>query len=659
MNYRPEVDGLRAVAVVPVILFHAKVAGFSGGFVGVDVFFVISGYLISGIILADLEAGRFSILRFYERRARRILPALFLTLFACTIAAWFWFLPRDLADFSQSVAATTLFLSNILFLQEAGYFDVESELKPLLHTWSLAIEEQYYILFPPVVALIWHRARSLLPSAIVLMLLASFFASVWLTRTAPQSAYFLLTTRGWELLMGVVAMLILRRQAPHASVGRLHDALAFVGLGLVLWSVAAFDHRTQFPGPFALVPTLGTVLVLLCARPGTWMQRVLSWPLLVLIGLVSYSAYLFHQPMLAFLRYMIPAEPALAVRLALVLAVFPLAWLSWKYVEMPFRAGQGVSRRAVFTGATAGILGFVALGAVGHHRDGYVRFDLSPEAIATLRSLERSGLEECRDLTDCLSPPLRPEDVLLIGDSNAFHFSAPLAEALADQGRRLVSLTRGGCFPSDRTIRVNRSAEFNAECRAYYAQLFDYLRGDLQKPRTVLLSAAWAAYYYGSDYFAQNTAQQTPFANARVTLLDSPPRPESERRAEITREILSLLGLLSERFEHVCVVGPLPFLTNNFRGGIPAVLAGIQGVSRDDFLNETDELLASFAADTLPSRVRVLYPHEQICSSGVCDVQLEGRYLYSDIVHVSDFGARTVFADIFDGNPDCLGSGGE
>ncbi|WBU65353.1 acyltransferase family protein [Paracoccus aerodenitrificans] len=656
MKYRSEIDGLRAVAVIPVILFHADFDIFSGGYVGVDVFFVLSGYLISGIILHDLQRDRFSIARFYERRTRRILPALFLTLTVCSVAAWYWFLPRDMKDFSQSLAASALFLSNFLFLQESAYFDIESELKPLLHTWSLAIEEQYYILFPLFFGFLFRRLRRHLLPVTAGLILLSFGWSIWQSIDAPQRAYFQLSTRIWELLVGVAAMLILsqRKESDARPYG---DMLAAVGLALVLVSVFTFDEATLFPGPFAAAPVMGTALVVIYAQPGTRTARLLSLRPLVLIGLISYSAYLFHQPMLAFLSYTSPDEPDLLSRLVIIVAVFPLAWLSWKFIETPFRTGRAMSSAAVLRIAAACIAYFAILGVVGDRRDGYLRFDLAQDDSTLLSSLERSGLSDCSDLEDCLTPPPLSEDVLLLGDSNAFHFSAPLADALARQERRLIGLTRGGCFPSDRVNRENRSKSANASCRSYYRALFDYIGSAWPKPDTVLLSASWAIYYYGSDYFADNPVQRTPHQNARVTLIDHNDTDDESRRRTIRDEITSLLRLLSRNFDHVCVVAPMPLLTNNFRGGVPTLLSGIDGVSQTDFLEETGELLAVFSPANLPLNVRVLFPHDRLCSSGACRTQNNGQYLYSDINHISDYGARSVFAEMFAGDPACLGAG--
>ena len=218
MKYRPEIDGLRALAVVPVIFFHAGVHLFSGGYIGVDVFFVISGYLISTIILAEKDAGAFSIIRFYERRARRILPALFFVMMACLPFAWVWLLPEDMKSFSQSLIAVPAFVSNMLFWKTSGYFDIAAELKPLLHTWSLAVEEQYYLLFPPLLMMTWRYGRQFILTVLLLILVSSLGLAQWASASKPDAAYYLLLTRGWEILIGsLVALHLSRPDAPLAN----------------------------------------------------------------------------------------------------------------------------------------------------------------------------------------------------------------------------------------------------------------------------------------------------------------------------------------------------------------------------------------------------------------------------------------------------------
>ena len=259
MKYRAEIDGLRALAVLPVILFHAGFEWFGGGFVGVDVFFVISGYLITTIILSEMAEDKFSIINFYERRARRILPALFFVMAACLPFAWMWLTPSLLKDFGQSLIAVSTFSSNILFWQESGYFDTAAELKPLLHTWSLAVEEQYYILFPIFLILTWRLGLKWILILLSIVFLVSLGVAQWGAYNKPFAAFFLLPTRGWELLIGVFAGFYLKYNA-HLKSHTVNQMLSLLGFGMIAYSIIAFDKTTPFPSLYALIPTIGTGL---------------------------------------------------------------------------------------------------------------------------------------------------------------------------------------------------------------------------------------------------------------------------------------------------------------------------------------------------------------------------------------------------------------
>lgn len=291
MKYRPEIDGLRAVAVLPVILFHAGLGLFAGGFVGVDVFFVISGYLITTILLTEIEEDRFSLWTFYERRARRILPALFVVLLACLPFAWVWMLPEQLEAFGKSLVAVMLFGSNILFWRETGYFAPAAEEKPLLHTWSLAVEEQYYLVVPLILMVGLRRfGRNPTFWGLVILSLVSLALCEIGRRSHPSAAFYLAPTRAWELLAGSLCAFIQR----HDGRQRRSQVLSGLGLGLICASVLAFDGQTPFPSLYALVPVLGTVLIILFATADTLAGRILTLRGFVGIGLISYSAYLWR-----------------------------------------------------------------------------------------------------------------------------------------------------------------------------------------------------------------------------------------------------------------------------------------------------------------------------------------------------------------------------
>ncbi|WP_299490228.1 acyltransferase family protein [uncultured Shewanella sp.] len=374
MNYRAEIDGLRAVAVIPVILFHAGFQLFSGGFVGVDVFFVISGYLITSIILAELNEGRFSLITFYERRARRILPALFFVILVCTPFAWAWFMPMDLQDFFQSVVAVSTFSSNILFWLESDYFDTAAELKPLLHTWSLAVEEQYYILFPLFLMWTWHLGLRWILMLLSIVFIISLVLAEWGAYNAPNAAFYLLPTRGWELILGVFAACFFYRYNTLNVSLFIKNLLSSLGLILVFYAIFAFDETVPFPSVYTLVPTLGTLLIILFAQKGTFVHAFLSLKAFVGIGLISYSAYLWHQPLFAFAKYLSFTEPPFSLMMGLCFASIFLAYLSWRFVEMPFRNKKVFSQKNIFSSAIVISSTFIVTGV-------YFSFDgrFSPE----------------------------------------------------------------------------------------------------------------------------------------------------------------------------------------------------------------------------------------------------------------------------------------
>jgi peptidoglycan/LPS O-acetylase OafA/YrhL len=363
MDYRREIDGLRALAVLPVILFHAGFETFSGGFVGVDVFFVISGYLITTIILAELEQGKFSIVNFYERRARRILPALFLVMLVCIPFASIWFFTNQIKDFSKSLVAVSVFASNILFWRESGYFDTAAELKPLLHTWSLAVEEQYYVLFPLFLMLFWKLGKRWIIVTLVLVFVASLALAQWGAYANPAAAFYLLPTRGWELLIGAFAAFYLSQANRKYFGNDLSEFAGWLGVALIVYAVFAYSKTTPFPGFYALVPTIGTVLIILFATQHTSVGKFVGNKAFVEIGLVSYSAYLWHQPLLAFFKFRNYGEIDIISASLIVLATFILAYLSLRYIETPVRQKKYfVKRSSLFLFSASALLLFVAVG---------------------------------------------------------------------------------------------------------------------------------------------------------------------------------------------------------------------------------------------------------------------------------------------------------
>lgn len=373
MYYRKEIDGLRAIAVLPVIFFHAGFDLFGGGFVGVDVFFVISGYLITSIILREQSQGKFTLIGFYERRARRILPPLALVMLCSIPLAWLWMLPSDLKDFGESLAATALGASNILFWSESGYFAGAAELKPLLHTWSLALEEQYYVLLPIFILTTWRVGTKRVLAILALVATISLATAQWGSIHKPSATFYLLPTRGWELLLGVfIAFYLANKRPQYRILNRpAGEILSALGMGLILYSVFAFDERTPFPSIHALLPTVGTAFIILFGIPSTLTGKLLSGKLLTDLGLISYSLYLWHHPLFAFARIRSVDPPSTLTYGFIIIASLGLSYASWRHVESYFRNRSILDRRTIFYLAFLSSMFFIGVGALIIKTDGF------------------------------------------------------------------------------------------------------------------------------------------------------------------------------------------------------------------------------------------------------------------------------------------------
>lgn len=456
MIYRREIDGLRALAVIPVILFHAGVKALSGGFVGVDVFFVISGYLITSIILNEHQQGHFTFSDFYLRRARRILPALFLVMFVCFPFAWLWYLPVDMKEFSQSVVVTTTFLSNFFFFLKTGYFDTEAELKPLLHTWSLAVEEQYYLVFPALLIYLLKFKKKWAFGVLSSLAIASLLCAQWLSIHHQAANFFLFPSRLWELLIGALIALFLFQQAKPIGSSESRQYASAIGLILIIVSIIFYSRDTPYPGLYTLLPTCGAGLIILFADKENIAGRILSSRALVGIGVISYSAYLWHQPLLAFARYNTFGELSNALILALLVATFSLAYLSWRFVESPFRKAVRVKTPVfIFIFLVSGGGLFVA-GTLGHLTNGFVQRQVGklPADYFIQAQAERKfnyGIDHKRCISNEASLCRVSEyagdhkNILLLGDSHSADFTNQFKRYAVSNKLNAWQMSTTGC----------------------------------------------------------------------------------------------------------------------------------------------------------------------------------------------------------------------
>ncbi len=425
MKYRDEIDGLRALAVVPVVLFHAGFELFSGGFVGVDVFFVISGYLITSILIDDIQNKQFNIVKFYEKRARRILPAMFFVMLSCIPFAYIFFNPLQFREFSQSIFAAAMFLSNFFFYIKADYFGLSAEEKPLLHTWSLAVEEQYYLLFPLFLIFTWRFGKNNVFLMIVVIAAVSLLLSEWGWRHNAAANFYLIPTRAYELLAGSVAAIVIQK---HGILN--NNMLASVGLAVIIFAIFLFDETTPFPSIHALVPVLGAMFVVLFAGQKTFVAKVLRIKLLSWMGLISYSVYLWHQPALVFAKAAIGNELGHEHFLILFSGIIGISYISWKYLESPFRNPDIISRRQIFVLGISFFLMFSTFGLSIHFMNYQTigRFQLNSGILyaTDFDLLKRESIAfteqyAYEDMSDFESSKFR---LLIVGDSIADDFTA-------------------------------------------------------------------------------------------------------------------------------------------------------------------------------------------------------------------------------------------
>jgi peptidoglycan/LPS O-acetylase OafA/YrhL len=621
-HYRPDIDGLRAIAVLSVVTFHAFPESFPGGFVGVDIFFVISGYLISGILLRQLEAGTFGLGGFYVRRVRRIFPALTVMLGASLAAGWFLLYPEDFAALGRHVAAGAAFISNLVLWGEAGYFDRSAALKPMLHLWSLGIEEQFYLVWP---LLLWlaargsgqHNARRRIITVIGFTLAGSFLLCLWLTFAAREAAFYSPFSRFWELSAGALLAAI---RLPYND--RLVNLRSMSGLALIALALVTLSEEQPFPGWRALLPVLGSAL-LISAGGGALVNRtLLSWRPMVWVGLISYPLYLWHWPLISYLHLQ-GIESSVGARAAAVASAFVLAAATYLFVEKPLRFGPRAVARAWQLGAAMAALAVVGLVVMANN--GFEsRF---PPSLARYADYEKSyefrrdaRVGTCwlsdrhpasgyaRECVDEGSGPL----VLLWGDSHAARLYPGVRKAGGNR-QRIAQLTRNACPPLFSGVA------------GYCSRNNTFVLGEVQRlnPDTVVLFARW---------------------NHR-----SPPPAQVTARLAVTLDKLRNAGA-----RHVVVVGPAP----EWRPSLPRVLVELaKEHPRSQPPRRTSNGLLTSAAmldrrmqEMVAGRHGVSYfsPYQALCNDDGCTTWIGNPddLLTFDYGHFTTAGATRVARDL-------------
>ncbi len=628
-QYRPDIDGLRAISMLAVLFYHLDFEQVRGGFVGVDVFFVISGFLITRLILRDVAAGKFSLRAFYIRRVRRLGPALVVTILLSCVASLLLLAPEHLVRFGGSAVATVLSVSNFYFWQEAGYFDASAIVKPLLHTWSLSVEEQFYLVWPALLfALAAWRAWAPLAFIAVAGIASLIVGEQWL-RIDRSAAFYLTPFRVVEFAFGALMVWGVRYQ-PRRTL--LLEPIALAGLALVAYAACTYTRNTPVPGLAAIVPSLGAAL-LIYAGQARYAGRILNNPVAVGLGLISYSLYLVHWPIIVFFRYFEYAEPTLAERWVIAGVAVGIAALMYRFVERPFRSadasGWRVPSRRVIGGMGTAVAAVVVFGVAAMLSGGFpARVAAEASGDAELAAFEHSGVK-----------PTVPEeaDILLLGDSHADHFTEAMLWLGHRAGMKVARSIKPGCPPLFVESSFGSADDpVHRECLEQMAQW----RQQVQSfgGRFIVLAARWSTLTAPSHYGRYRTKRHWLFVDpAHGNDVQGP----QERFAAALRETLSAILAAGKR---VIILGQVPETGADLNSCYNTPRYVVAPPEKRCLAVPSEEMIARVAFDDQlfrdvsrewAGRVTAWLPSEELCRSGVCARDLNGQLLYRNEDHIT------------------------
>jgi peptidoglycan/LPS O-acetylase OafA/YrhL len=659
ISYRSDIDGLRAIAVMAVILNHLDIKWFASGYVGVDVFFVISGFLISSIIFKGINSGTFSFSGFYARRIRRIIPALLFVILVTLPFAWLLMTPDQLRYYGGGAFAAIFSFSNVWFYNRIDYFNPAASEDPLVHTWSLGVEEQFYLLFP----LIAYYSLRIGPKFLRLLVLGLGLASIVLAMTLsshrPQEAFYLLHTRAWELFAGVIAVFLLPNVEKLNS--RICTFFALTGLILVLASIVAIPENAQWPGLYTFMPVCGTMLLMLFSNRDKLVNGLLSLPWVVGIGLISYSAYLWHQPIIGFSKLVGISDFNSLYAPVVIFVTLSLAYLTWRFVEQPFRlqlVQDKLQKILLISGAS-----FISVFAlIGHLNRGYP-FRMSNE-ILNMLSWQKSyskTYKNCiggRKKSEWLDPKAAcvhgvasdQPSVVIWGDSHAAVLAGPLGDAIGKKGLSLLELTISACAP---ITDVQNTGQKRADyCPTHNKRVFDYIK-KTDSIKTVVIVANWNNYFQRKDY--DNGIGTVVRDKVYSYKKGSPPNyADSARLRLIFNQIYADINALVGQGKSVLILGPKPepgfdlpdqlsralLIKNQIKP-----LAFIPYKVYSDYSKVSHELLRSAAAD-LP-KVKYVDTDILFCDKLKCLlVDDKNNPLYFDGNHLSLLGIQKIIPTV-------------
>ncbi|WP_168213004.1 MULTISPECIES: acyltransferase family protein [unclassified Bradyrhizobium] len=655
ITYRPEIDGLRAVAVVSVLFFHAhlRFAGiepFKGGYLGVDIFFVISGYLIAGIIFSDLDGESFSLARFYERRARRILPALLLVIAASAIVGLLFMTPEPISQFARSIFAVIFFVANIFFYQRDNYFSEPSDLTPLLHTWSLSVEEQFYVFFPLLMILMWRFARRSLALVLIAGAAVSFSLALHTDKTDPSAAFYLLQNRAWEILTGSVLARIeqARARPTFDAIARMLPAL---GLGLIFASICLLGAQETSVGWNTVLAVSGTALIIRFGEGGDLVSRLLATRPLVGLGLFSYSLYLWHQPVFAFTRLFLIDAPGNFISCVLILTCLVLAYLSWRFVEVPFRNRTTVTRRKLVVAVIGISAALLVLAGSSEFTGGFPqRFSADQLALLALKPQRGTAIADGRDcrrqsIDDAcvIGRPHTAPTFAVLGDSHAETLTGPLNDLFYE----LSIAAYVYAYPACPFVAGVETVGKKAPCLEFQENVFAALRQ--HRITSVIINDRSTAYISGTTFDnGEGGIEPGPLAAIRPVGFTGSEAERMSRSAEALRA--TLLRVL-EMGITVYYILPVPEVGWH----VPRTLVKLIAQNRLPLTTslqrylERNRVVLGIARDIQDETGFVpIYPQRVFCRTDTarCYTHDGATIFYTDTDHLSREGAEKLVAVI-------------
>ena len=646
LGYRADIDGLRAIAVLAVVLNHIGIAYFSGGYIGVDVFFVISGFLITTIVAREIQENKFTLSRFYERRIRRILPALAgMVIFTLIMAAVIYDSER-FKSFGKSLIATMLFYSNINFWMEAGYFDAPSLLKPLLHTWSLAVEEQFYIVFPLLMYAINFYTRKSIKLILSVIALISFGLSIYTVNGHnATSAFYLAHMRAWELLVGGLLAL---NVFPATTGKGINTALGLIGALMIGVSIFQYTERTPFPGLSAAIPVLGAALIIYSSMTGkSLIGRILGISPLVFIGQISYSLYLWHWPLIIFTKYYL-IRPMTGVELFILLAVIlVVSTLSWRFVETPFRSKGFLSTRQIYAFGAGTMMIIVGAAGVVYYFDGFPKREGATSLVEFLdkeKDVHTYCLYEKVAGTDDFEPCVigdksQPVSFMMWGDSHASALRKAVNMVARKKGLSGVFMYKSTCLPVLGMARDQ--AHLAMPCNEFNERMIRYLEAH-PEITTVILAGRWPFYVEGSGYKQGEGSGVVLAGMLSETLHDA--SNETLVRLGLERMLQTLLNMKRK----IVIVSPIPEIGYNVpSANFIATRTGrdlneIIAPSLNEYFDRNQKTFAIFDKLREEYKFQIVDPWKILCVEKKCRVTVGGNPLYSDDDHLSLFGSELV-----------------